>query len=125
MRNADCGVRNGRAGHGARLHHSAFRIPHSALLIIGLLPTTGASQQWPIHSLDRPRPPVVDPGPERPPAPPPADAVVLFDGSGLGEWEGANGGGAARWRVQDGYMEVVGGTGSPANPIARCSRPTN
>ncbi|HEX9704096.1 MAG TPA: DUF1080 domain-containing protein [Gemmatimonadales bacterium] len=70
-----------------------------------------AAQQWPIHSMDRPRPPVVDPGPARAPAPPPSDAIVLFDGTGLGEWEAADGG-AARWRLQDGFMEVVGGTGS-------------
>jgi hypothetical protein len=29
--------------------------------------------RWPQHSMDRPRPPVVDPGPERQPVPPPAD----------------------------------------------------
>lgn len=61
--------------------------------------------------MDRPRPPVVDPGPARPPAPPPSDAVVLFDGKGLDAWQGGDGG-AARWTVRDGYVEVAPGTGA-------------
>lgn len=68
-------------------------------------------QQWPIHSMDRPRPPVVQPGPERPPVPPPSDAVVLFDGSNLSEWRGQDGG-PAKWIVRDGYVEVAPGTGT-------------
>lgn len=68
-------------------------------------------REWPVHSMDRPRPPVVDPGPERPSVAPPADAVVLFDGRDLAEWQKADGS-PARWRVRDGYMEVVGGSGN-------------
>lgn len=68
-------------------------------------------ERWPIHSLERPRPPVVDPGPARPPTPPPSDAIVLFDGRDLSRWRNAQGG-PAGWRVQDGYVEVVRGTGS-------------
>ena len=40
----------------------------------------------------------------------PADAVVLFDGSDLSGWSKV-GGGDAGWKVEDGYMEVVPGTG--------------
>ena len=68
------------------------------------------AQQWPQHSMDRPRPPVVQPGPERPPAPAPSDAIVLFDGSNLNQWR-AEDGGPAKWLVQDGYVEVAPGTG--------------
>jgi hypothetical protein len=56
--------------------------------------------------MDRPRPPVVDPGPERPPAPPPSDAIVLFDGKDLSEWTGGN------WQVKDGYVVVVARAGA-------------
>jgi 3-keto-disaccharide hydrolase len=77
------------------------------------LPLAMPAQQWPPNSLDRPRPPVVDPGPERLAAPPPSDAVVLFDGTGLTEWQSPDGS-AARWAVRDGYIEVVPGTGSLA-----------
>ena len=44
--------------------------------------------------------------------PPPSDAVVLFGGRSLDSWQSASeSGGPARWRVTDGYMEVVPGTG--------------
>jgi hypothetical protein len=69
------------------------------------------ARAWPVHSEDRPRPAVVDPGPATPPAPPPSDAIVLMDGTGLDAWMGP-GDGAPGWRVADGFVEVVGGTGS-------------
>ncbi len=69
------------------------------------------TQQWPQHSLDRPRPPVVDPGPERSPSRPPSDAIVLFDGTNLSQWR-ADDGTAAKWIVRDGYVEVKPGTGT-------------
>ncbi|RPH66757.1 MAG: DUF1080 domain-containing protein, partial [Myxococcaceae bacterium] len=42
--------------------------------------------------------------------PPPAGAAVLFSGSGLAAWRHPDGS-AARWRLVDGAMEVVPGTG--------------
>lgn len=48
-------------------------------------------------------PKAVDPGP------PPADAIVLFDGKDLSKWKGDAG--EAKWVVRDGYAEV-NGTGS-------------
>lgn len=66
---------------------------------------------WPVHSIDRPRPPVVAPGPAGPPTPAPSDAIVLFDGKALSQWMGADSA-PAKWLVKDGYVEVVGGTGS-------------
>jgi hypothetical protein len=66
---------------------------------------------WPIHSMDRPQPAVVDPGPVPSPAPAPSDAIVLFDGDDLSRWR-AEDGGAAPWRVVEGAIEVVPHTGS-------------
>ena len=66
--------------------------------------------RWPQHSLDRPQPLVVDPGPGALPVPPPKDAVVLFDGGGLSKWAQADGKPAA-WIVRDGYFEVRPGSG--------------
>ena len=68
-------------------------------------------RDWPIHSLDRPRPPAIDPGPAGPPAPAPSDATVLFDGTDLSAWRSRDGG-PAPWRVDDGYFEVVPGAGT-------------
>ena len=68
---------------------------------------------WHVHDGNRPQPPVVDPGtPSTQDAPgrPPSDAVVLFDGTDLSGWE-AKKGGPAEWKVENGYMEVVPGTG--------------
>lgn len=59
---------------------------------------------WRVHDAERPRPPVVDPGPARDPVPPPADATVLFDGTHLDAWRGRDG--EAKWTIADGAMQV-------------------
>jgi hypothetical protein len=87
----------------------------AAGIIAGLIPSLGLAplraqlSEWPQHSMERPKPRVVDPGPFRP-APPPADAIVLMDGSSLSGWVSSDSG-PARWRLVDGGMEVVAGTG--------------
>ena len=66
-----------------------------------------------VHDGTRPQPPIVRPGtagtPEQP-GEPPSDAVVLFDGGDLSGWVAAKGG-EARWKVENGYLEVVPGAG--------------
>ena len=61
-----------------------------------------------VHDPKRPAPRVVVPADAVGQAP--ADAVVLFDGSDLSGWSKV-GGGDPGWKVEDGYMEVVPGTG--------------
>lgn len=68
-------------------------------------------KEWKIHDPDRPQPPVVDPGPASDPVPAPSDAIVLFDNTDLSAWEDSKGQ-PARWKVENGYMEVVKKTGS-------------
>jgi hypothetical protein len=77
-----------------------------------LLPTPAKAQlsEWPQHSMERPKPPLVDPGRFAPTLPPPSDAIVLLDGRSLTSWKSSDSG-AARWRLVDGGMEVVPGTG--------------
>ena len=65
--------------------------------------------KWHVHDGDRPHPRVVAPGAEV--GKPPADAIVLFDGKNLDAWQSDKGGGPAKWKVENGYMEVAGGTG--------------
>ena len=71
--------------------------------------------EFPIHSPLRPQPRVVDPGPYPGMRPAPSDAIVLFDGTSLGAWRSAvDASQPARWKVADGWMEVVPGTGNIA-----------
>jgi hypothetical protein len=67
--------------------------------------------QWGIHDPNRPLPPVVDPGPAGPPVPAPSDAVMLFNGKDLDQWTD-NKGNPAKWKVENGYMEVAAKAGS-------------
>jgi hypothetical protein len=70
---------------------------------------------WAIHDSNRPQPKVVTPGtfsaPEQP-GKPPADAIVLFDGTDLAKWEAdKNQGGPTAWVIKDGAMECTPGSG--------------
>ncbi len=66
--------------------------------------------QWPVHSTERPAPPAVE-GAMPVITPPPSDAVVLFDGTDLSAWEGAEGD-AAEWNIEEGYLEAAPGAGN-------------
>ena len=67
---------------------------------------------WPIHSMERPKPRVIDPGPFTTSPAPPSDAIVLFDGRSLDKWRSSDDPSQpARWKVEQGYFEVVAGTG--------------
>jgi hypothetical protein len=70
--------------------------------------------KWRANDPNRPLPPKVDPGAPMLPLPPPSDAIVLFDGKDLSEWTAVlkNQTIEPGWKVQDGYMEVVPGTGA-------------
>jgi hypothetical protein len=66
--------------------------------------------QWHIHDSDRPMPRVVAPAKEI--GKPPADAIVLFDGSDLSKWHSGNG--DAKWLVEDGAVICVPKSGEIA-----------
>jgi len=77
------------------------------------LAQTQIDPKYAIHDRERPLPPVVNPGTASTQALPgraPSDAVVLFDGRDLSAWR-MHDGGPARWKVGEGYFEVVPGTG--------------
>ncbi len=67
-----------------------------------------AQPQWKIHDLSRPKPPVVRPGVG---TAAPSDARVLFDGTDLSAWQHP-GGEPAKWKVENGAVEVAGGSGN-------------
>jgi hypothetical protein len=68
-----------------------------------------AKVTWKRNDRARPQPPIA-----RPVAavliPPPADATVLFDGRSLAAWADTSGK-PASWKVENGYFEIVPGTG--------------
>lgn len=57
-----------------------------------------------------PVPKIVTPAPYPNMIPPPSDAVVLFDGKDLSKWKSRDGS-EAKWKIEDGAMTVVKGTG--------------
>lgn len=77
-------------------------------------------QPWKVHDVNRPRPRAITPGEPssyEKAGSAPSDAIVLFDGKDLSNWgqlsrEDPNVMYVPEWKVQDGYMEVVGKTGS-------------
>ena len=67
----------------------------------GQLPPPAETEVW------KPVPGTVDPGRH---GRPPSDAIVLFDGMDLSGWRGRDG--EPEWKVADGAMTVVPGTGN-------------
>lgn len=71
-------------------------------------------QKWRVHDRTRPQPRHVVPGQPVPTPSAPSDAIVLFDGKDLSQWNGSGRGGAVgppRWKVENGFMELVPGAG--------------
>jgi hypothetical protein len=85
------------------------------VIMMGTMTMTGngwaqSPSQWKIHDMNRPHPPAITPGKNELPATPPSDALILFDGKDLSQWSDTKGG-PAKWKVENGYMEIVKGSG--------------
>lgn len=68
-----------------------------------------------VHDPERPEPRVVAPGhfsTQSEVGQPPADAVVLFDGTSLDGWVSCKNDGPAPWKLEKGFMEVVPRSGN-------------
>ncbi len=68
--------------------------------------------KWRVHDVSRPQPTVITPGTastQEKAGRPPSDAIVLFDGTGFAKWATMVKGQPIepKWKLQDGYMEVV------------------
>jgi hypothetical protein len=109
------------------IHRFALAVGLSSIMHIAATPSPAAppapgkpgytdtaylpGQKWRVHDAERPVPPIVTPAAGfSHQAKAPSDATVLFDGKDLSKWTSDSG--AARWKVENGYMEVVPKSGS-------------
>jgi hypothetical protein len=88
----------------------------TVVILISLvqLSVAQAPMKWKIHDLNRPVPAIIDPGTastQETPGRAPSDAVVLFEGKDLSHWVDGDAK-PAKWKVENGYMEVVAKTGN-------------
>jgi hypothetical protein len=67
------------------------------------------NQLWKVHDMARPRPPKLNPPPAPVTTPPPADAIVLFNGTDLSQWVSMTRQGQQppKWKVENGYLEIT------------------
>ena len=71
------------------------------------------NKKYKIHDENRPRPDSVTPSTFSQMATPPSDAIILFDGKDLSEWQsGGKGKKNVKWKIMDNFFEVKKGTGS-------------
>jgi 3-keto-disaccharide hydrolase len=95
-----------------------------ALLIFSRASSAQVDTTWKIHDMDRPVPAVVTPGTsstQESTGKPPSDAIILFDGKDLSKWAHHDGS-PAKWKVENGYFEVVAKTGEihTVQPFGDC-----
>ena len=79
------------------------------IICLAQLSVSQVDQRWKPNDPDRPNPPVIEPATastQETPGHAPSDAVVLFDGKDLSQWL-SEGNQPAKWKVADGYFEVV------------------
>ncbi|MEE9432296.1 MAG: DUF1080 domain-containing protein [Melioribacteraceae bacterium] len=94
-------------------HSNAFRNLLLLLIVLGAilvsLQCMGQDKESPrLTEVWKPVPKVITPGNKNSP---PSDAIVLFDGTNLDEWESTKEG-KAKWKLEDGAMTVVKKSGS-------------
>ena len=95
------------------LSFRALALIVTCLAFASLAAAQEAIFKWTQHDRNRPQPPVVSPGEastQERAGQPPSDAVVLYNGHDLSNWQSVKGG-PARWKPESAYFEVAPGTG--------------
>jgi hypothetical protein len=83
------------------------------MIIVLFVPVLLFSQErplWKAHDLNRPKPKIITPPAQYLPVKPPSDAIVLYDGKDLSNWEAMDGDNT-EWINGEGYFECVRGSG--------------
>jgi Domain of Unknown Function (DUF1080) len=94
-----------------------IRLFYVCAFVLASVPAVCRAQvdtRWKIHDRSRPVPPAIEPGTastQETPGRAPSDAVALFDGKDLSQWTQKKDGSPAKWKVENGYFEVVPKTG--------------
>ena len=88
----------------------------TTMIVTTLAPGVSAQEQidYEVHDGRRPQPTVITPGTsstDERPGKPPSDAIVLFDGKDLSQWQSIQGG-EAPWKVLQGEIQIIPGSGS-------------
>lgn len=89
-----------------------MNIPVKVLILLSLVMTILNAQTpvtWKIHDINRPQPKIITPQQSLSIAPP-SDAVILYDGSNLSNWQSLDGS-APKWVNKDGFFECVKDSG--------------
>ncbi|MHC4205432.1 MAG: 3-keto-disaccharide hydrolase [Planctomycetota bacterium] len=93
----------------------------SMVMILGISSSAAKEgKKYTVHDKTRENPGIV-----KPPGHPgqhPSDAIVLFDGEDTSEWVSEKDGKEVKWKVENGYMEVVRKTGGirTKKPFGNC-----
>lgn len=91
-----------------RMMVAALAAGSAATVMAGLYgDTPDALHAWAVHDMNRPVPKKITAEPGQPPS----DAIVLFDGTSLDNWESTKGE-PTKWRLVDGALESVKGAGN-------------
>ncbi len=87
-----------------------YPVPFIVLFFASSFALAQRQSPWKAHDTKRPHPPVVVTESPRGPVAPPSDAIILFDGSDLDQWESADGS-PAKWSVRGNAMISTPGSG--------------
>lgn len=100
-------------GRKTRAYVAALAMIGGAAMVFAAGQRMTPGGKWRPGDMNRPRPAVVDPGTAsaaEKPGQPPSDAVILFDGKDMSQWLRDGSQEAPRWKVENGYAEVRGGS---------------
>ena len=90
------------------IYQFAFGIAVFVALVISV--SGDERSPWRAHDLRRPTPPIVSPARNESIKPAPSDAIVLFDGKDVSQWQSADGS-ETKWVMENGELIATAGSG--------------
>ena len=90
--------------------YQGFCVLVTMVCMIPVLSYAQVDIKWKAHDLNRTKPKIITPPVQYLPIAPPSDAIILFDGKDISQWESTKGG-ETKWICKEGYFECVKGSG--------------